>query len=66
MYLNAYTSLALCIQPNQNTSMLAKDNKKEEYSYDNKKQGIKKDQRNLVDKNLDNENVKDRLARHIP
>lgn len=46
--------------------MLAKDNKKEEYSYDNKKQGKKKDQRNLVDKNLDNENVKDRLARHIP
>lgn len=42
-HLNAYTSLLLCIQPNQNTLMPAKIDKKEENLKANKKQGVEKD-----------------------
>lgn len=65
-HLNSCTSLPLRMKPNQNTSMLAEDDKKEKYLWGNKNQGVEEDQRDLVDKNLDNESVRDRLPRRIP
>lgn len=50
-YLNAYTSLLLHIQLNQNTLISAKDNEKEKYPQGNKKQDVEEDQKDLVSKN---------------
>lgn len=50
-YLNAYISLLLYIQFNQNILIPTKNKKKNKYLQSNKKQDIKKDQKNLIDKN---------------
>lgn len=50
-YLNAYISLLLYIQSNQNMLIPTKNKKKKEYLQSNKKQDIKKHQKNLIDKN---------------
>lgn len=65
-YLNACTSLLLCIQPNQNILIAAEDDKKEEYLQGNKEKSIEEDQRDLIGKNSDNKNLKNRLPRYIP
>lgn len=74
-HLNAYTSLSLYIQPNQDSFMLTKDNytsdyfiyyNEKKYLLDNKKQDIKKDQKDLIGKSLDSKSVKNMLSRHIP
>lgn len=57
--------ILLCIQPDQNTLIPAKNEKVEIYLWDNKRQGVKKDWNNLADKDLDNENKTNRLPKHI-
>ena len=74
-HLNIYTSLVLYIQCNQNSPILAEDDnasdyfidyKEEKYLLGNKKQDVKKNQRDLVGKSLDNESINDILLECTP
>lgn len=64
-YLNACINLPLHIQPNQNMSMLAENDKKEEYSQSNKGQDVKENQRDLIGKSSNNNNIRDRLLKYF-
>lgn len=65
-HLNSYTSLPLHIQPKKNMLISTKDDKKEKYPQDSKKQGVEKDQKDLISKNFVNEIIRNRLFGHIP
>lgn len=45
--------------------MLAKNNKKEKYLYNNKRQKIEKDQKDLIGKNFKNQSVKHKQFKRI-
>lgn len=73
-YLNIYTNLLLCMKPNQNSPILAEVKntldyfmhyKKKKYLLGNKRQNVKKDQRNLIGKNSNNEIIRNIVLRHI-
>lgn len=69
-YLNTCINLSLYIQSNRNSFILIENNNKsdyfiyynkEKYSLDNKKQNIKKDQRDLIGKSLDGKNIRNMM-----
>lgn len=72
-HLNICINLPLYIQPNRDSFILVEDNNasdyfmyydEKKYLLDNKKQDIKKDQKNLINKSSDSKSVKNMLFRH--
>ena len=73
-YLNAYTSLSLCIQLHQNSLILIKDNDRSDYlmhhnekkyPLDNKKLDVEENQKDLPRKSSNNKSKKNILPKYI-
>lgn len=74
-YLNVYINLLLYIQYNYNIPILIDNNdeldysiwyKKKKYSLNNKEYNSKKEQRDLIDKRLENDYIRNLLLKYIP